>query len=153
MTPSRDARQFDSSLGAADSIRQWLEVRLARAGVDTEAASLMQLAASEIAVNISRHAYHGVPTGVIAAALEVRPGEVCLTLTHQGCAFDRSAWVPPDLTTAHEGGYGIYLVETLMDEVRYQPGQPDGHRVVLVKRLGQRTSAAPQYNAGNEPAP
>jgi len=149
----RDHLTTDSSLEAADRIREWLESRLSAAGIDEQSVSHVMLAASEVATNISRHAYGGATTGRIQASLALRPHEVRLTLTHYGEPFDRAACPTPDLDLPHEGGYGIFLVEALMDEVAYDMNRPDGHRVVLIKRLQGQMTGASRYNAPDEPDP
>jgi len=148
-----DRLTTDSSLQAADRIRDWLDARLSLAGVDAESSSHIMLAASELATNISRHAYGGATTGTIEARLALKTHEVRLTLIHRGAAFDRSACPAPDLERPQEGGYGIFLVEALMDEVTYHSNRPDGHRVELVKRLQGQKAAASRYNAPDEPDP
>jgi anti-sigma regulatory factor (Ser/Thr protein kinase) len=41
--------------------------------------------------------------------------------------------VPQPPETLAEGGYGLFLIESLMDEVRYERRAEHGNRTVLVK--------------------
>jgi len=101
----------------------------------------IQLAVHEVCMNIIEHAYANEPGGRIALTLTIEPPlgtqarrliiELCDTGAH---SFDPAAIAAPDLDVPQVGGYGLFLVQNLMDEVQYDP-QPNDHRWRLVKYL------------------
>jgi anti-sigma regulatory factor (Ser/Thr protein kinase) len=96
----------------------------------------VELAVQETSANIVTHAYQGQPGGRIAVTLRVEDGprRLVVELRDSGKAFDREAIPLPDLENGQIHGYGLFLVESLMDEVQYQP-QPGHNQWRLVKNL------------------
>lgn len=100
---------------------------------------LIALAVHELGANIVRHAYAGTP-GAIGIDVTLAPGR--LTIVCRDRAPNRytppACVRPPDPHDLPEGGWGLYLIYQIIDQVDYQP-QPDGNEWRLVKRLPLRT--------------
>jgi serine/threonine-protein kinase RsbW len=87
----------------------------------------IQLAVQEAGVNVAKYAYasegtgSGTHLGRIHVDLMYDPDLhlICVELSDQGASFDISQISEPDLSDAHEGGYGIFLMHSLMDSVEY----------------------------------
>jgi serine/threonine-protein kinase RsbW len=96
----------------------------------------VQLAVHETCVNIVEHAYAGIPAGRIGVTLSLvdRPRQILVETCDHGATFDPAAVAPPDLAEARDGGYGLFLVRQLMDEVSYE-SRPAENRWRLVKYL------------------
>ncbi len=96
----------------------------------------MQLAAHEICTNIVDHAYRGRDDGriLIKFMLENQPLKLVMEIRDTGCTFDPAAVPHPRFDETQIRGYGLYLVNKLMDEVAYRTG-PDGNHWHLVKHL------------------
>jgi serine/threonine-protein kinase RsbW len=96
----------------------------------------IQLAVHEICTNIVGHAYQGMMGGRIAIAMSVTPDPLRLIveLRDTGRAFDPSSAAEPDLENAQIHGYGLFLVQSLMDDVSYE-ALPNGNRWRLIKNL------------------
>lgn len=96
-----------------------------------------RLALDEACVNIIRHAYAEQPEGEIEIAVEVGKGECTISLTDFGEPYDPADIPQPQKGTSIDdmepGGLGLYLMRTVMDEVRYVPGR-HSNCLVLVKR-------------------
>lgn len=90
----------------------------------------IELAVHEICNNIIEHAY-GHQNGQIDAYFTFERREKCVTvdLYDTGQPFDSAEVSAPDLTIPQEGGYGLYLVHALLDEVTHS-----------VHRLGNGTA-------------
>jgi PAS domain S-box-containing protein len=95
----------------------------------------MELAASEIITNIIRHAYR-VSSGEIRGHLALLPDRIQLDLYDDGLPFDPAEVPLPDLSTPHEGGYGLAIARQIADELLYTPGTADGNHWRLVKLAG-----------------
>jgi serine/threonine-protein kinase RsbW len=98
----------------------------------------VQLALHETATNIIRHAYVGIAGGRIQVALWLdlhsTPRRLVAELRDTGQAFVPPATMPPDPEELAEGGYGLFLIHSLMDEVVYTP-QESHNSWRLVKYL------------------
>jgi serine/threonine-protein kinase RsbW len=96
----------------------------------------IQLAAQEISANIVEHAY-GAAGGRIDITMQVlqRPHRLVIQLLDMGAAFDPCAVARPNLDGVHEGGYGLFLARSLLDDLSYS-ALPGGNIWRLTKRLG-----------------
>lgn len=99
---------------------------------------------AEIFNNVAIHAYQRVGGGTIEIAIVPGERELVIEVKDQGRAFDPSE-VPPlpselDESSLPEGGMGIHIAKTMLDEVTYEAGPPNLWR--LCKRLpgGARAS-------------
>lgn len=121
--------------------RRWL-VGVARpAGLSLRETHELSVALAEACANVHRHAYGGRRDGRLDLGLTIDDERVVLRLDHDGRSFDPARdYVPPDLSRPAEGGYGIYLMSRLVDEVRYDD-EVGRSRIVLVKNRARRRSA------------
>ncbi len=92
---------------------------------------------AEIYNNVVIHAYQRKGGGTIDIAITPRDRELVIEVKDQGHPFDIDE-VPPlptelDVDTLPEGGMGIHIAKTMLDEVSYEPGPPNLWR--LCKRL------------------
>lgn len=92
---------------------------------------------AEIYNNVVIHAYQRKGGGTIDIAITPRDRELVIEVKDQGHPFDIDE-VPPlptelDVDTLPEGGMGIHIAKTMLDEVTYEPGPPNLWR--LCKRL------------------
>ncbi len=96
----------------------------------------IHLAVHEACANIIEHAYAGQAAGRIALAITLHKGQhrLMVELRDTGRSFNIEQVPEPDLESLQEGGYGLFLMRSLMDEVIYQPGV-DGNYWQLVKHL------------------
>jgi len=91
----------------------------------------------EIFNNVVIHAYRRKDGGMIEIAITPTDQELVIEIRDTGTPFDIDG-VPPlpdELTdeTLPEGGMGIHIAKTMLDEVTYEPGPPNRWR--LCKRL------------------
>lgn len=96
----------------------------------------IQLAVNEIFTNIAEHAYADRSDGQVAVTLlfNDESRQFTIVLHDTGASFDPSTVPAPDLESPQEGGYGLFIVRSLMDDVIYTSG-PDGNLWQLVKQL------------------
>lgn len=60
--------------------------------------------------------------------------KIVIMVSDHGAGFDPDAVSLPDFENSHEGGYGIYIIKSIMDEVRYEKNIDDNY-LVLTKNL------------------
>ncbi len=92
----------------------------------------------EIFNNVAIHAYRRRGEGSIDIALTPTATTLVIEITDHGEPFDidEVAPLPAELDehSLPEGGMGIHIAKTMLDECSYQPGPPNQWR--LTKRLG-----------------
>ena len=97
----------------------------------------------EIFNNVAIHAYQRRGGGVIELAITPSDRELLIELKDHGKTFDIDGVepLPEDMDDASlpEGGMGIHIAKTMLDEVTYEPGPPNLWR--LVKRMPEKLSA------------
>lgn len=88
---------------------------------------------SEIFNNIAIHGYEGRGGGDVL--IEITPTDVSLivSIRDEGHAFDIDEVPTPELERLPEGGMGIHIARSCVDELDYTPGPPNIWR--LTKHL------------------
>ncbi len=95
----------------------------------------IELAVYETCTNVVNHAYGGAP-GRIFVTLEFAEPESRLTVSIRdtGKPFDLAEATAEDPIPGQIGGYGLFLMHQLMDDVIYTP-EPGNNRWQLIKQL------------------
>ena len=114
-------------------IRRWLEQVLQRWQVAEDIIADLKLAVSELCTNIVRHGYAGDHDGDIHVALSRHGGTIQVTINDTAPAFEpgHAAFPPPESLT--EGGYGLSLVHSLIDDIAYERRDQGGNHITLIK--------------------
>ena len=84
--------------------------------------------------NVALHAYPSTPAGEVEIALDWNAEELTIGLTDTGESFDPETVSPPELDDLPEGGMGLFIMRSFMDEIAYRPGPPNV--LHMSKRLG-----------------
>lgn len=99
----------------------------------------IELAVDEACANIIDHAYGGENIGTIDLFISTENNELRVTLEDRGQAFEPAEVLPPDLESPleirAERGLGVFLINTLMDEIFFEAPEPGLNRLTMVKRL------------------
>ena len=95
----------------------------------------LALVSSEALTNALRH---GGPAGApVRLAYTLNSDNILITITDHGAGFDPNSVDLPDFEECPEGGYGIYIMKTIMDEFRYEK-TTDGNNLILTKSWAVR---------------
>lgn len=91
----------------------------------------------EIFNNVAIHAYRREGTGRIEISITAGEREISIEVLDHGRPFD-PATVPSlpsemDDASLPEGGMGIHIARTMLDDVSYQPGPPNKWRLLKVR--------------------
>jgi serine phosphatase RsbU (regulator of sigma subunit)/anti-sigma regulatory factor (Ser/Thr protein kinase)/transposase len=101
-----------------------------------------KLAVDEACTNVVKHGYKGMSGGFIEIVITGNGREFSITIHDTGKGFDLRNVKSPDLKmyveTRRRGGLGVFIMNQLMDEVRYRAGN-DGNVLTMVKRLGRNS--------------
>ena len=129
---------IDSRVEEVARARRWLSDHAAAEGFSDGEVRKFALALSEACVNVIEHAYRGEAGNPIELELTIDDEALKLTIRDSGAAFDLAGYEPPDLSEPHEGGYGVFIMHSLMDEVKYDTAGHQGTVLTLVKRRPRR---------------
>jgi serine/threonine-protein kinase RsbW len=113
--------------------RRWAGEYAAAGGFPSKDVHDLGLVVSEACANVIKHAYRGEPNHTIELHLAIDETRLVLSIRDQGEKFDLDGYQPPDLTEPHEGGYGVFIIRSLMDEVTYETAGEQGTTLTLVK--------------------
>ena len=136
----RWSMEFLSYLEFLPALRAWIRgVCRCACADDSHAADALELAVTETASNIIRHAYEGQTGKKIDIEVQAYADRVTVTITHYGNRF-RPENIPlktPDAGAGH--GYGLYIISQFMDRVSYFDGPFEASCITLEKLLHKTT--------------
>lgn len=120
-------------------IRDFVGNYAQEAGIDQPVIEKIILAVDEACTNIMKHAYKSFPDGDIIISLKADRHKFTITIKDFGSSFDAGKIPSPDLNEYYRekrvGGLGMYLIKTLMDEVRYTTIPGKYNQVLLSKNI------------------
>lgn len=111
-------------------VRHWITEALEAGGITPEIIHRFTLAASEAVTNCIVHGYKPDRQGRVDLTMEIDDTSVRLTVRDFGSGLQMDDYDSPDTEKASEGGYGIYLIRSLMDDVRLIP-RTDGTELTM----------------------
>jgi anti-sigma regulatory factor (Ser/Thr protein kinase) len=134
-----DAGEFEfkaSSLADLERLVAFVERHCELADADADSRFALHLAAEEAFINVMQHGY-GPGGGPVTVTLQVQDRRITLTLRDQARPFDPTSVPAPDLAAGWQqravGGLGLHLVQSLMNEVRYESDAGRENVLTLVK--------------------
>lgn len=119
--------------------RNYVQELCALAGLESEEAQALVLAADEACTNTIEHAFEPGEAGVYAVKGELTPLALTLAFHDRGLPFDASlapVYRPPedaDLEAASTRGLGLYLIRRAVDEVQWINHGREGKELRLTK--------------------
>ena len=101
---------------------------------DEETVQQLELAVTEAASNVIRHAYSGRTDRRVQIDMDVFPDRIVVRLHHLGQSFDPDAVRPPVFDGSQEGGFGMYIISESVDSVRYHRDERGRNCISLTKK-------------------
>jgi serine/threonine-protein kinase RsbW len=121
------------------SLRDFISDNANNAGLSNDDIDDIILAVDEACTNIIKHAYKSVPDGEIIIEINYNSRKFTIKLIDHGNSFDPESVPVPDLQKylrqRKVGGLGLYLMRTLMDDVKYISVPGEYNQVMLSKNL------------------
>lgn len=128
-------------------VRDFISSAAAEINIPKDVAENIILAVDEACTNIIKHAYKYSPDGEIIVKVKPSLSKFVVSIIDTGLSFEPDSIPEPDLQKYYRqrrvGGLGIYLMKTLMDEVKYVSKPGKYNEVLLSKNL-----KVTQQNAG-----
>ncbi len=105
-----------------------------RMGFDVDTVEDIKLALAEACTNAIKH---GCSKGCSEYRIEFGVSQRCLTISiaDRGCGIDKGEICAPDLQNLREGGLGIFIINTLMDQVEFETIPGAGFIITMKKYL------------------
>lgn len=133
MTAPDDTFTIPSRVECIDDARGWVSGRARAAGFGDEAVGEVELALTEALANVIEHAYRGAAEERIEVAAGLDGDTLRVTVRDWGEYLDPASYRGRDLDDPGEGGYGVFLMTQLMDDVTREP-QPDGGTLLTLTK-------------------
>lgn len=130
-----------SRLSCIESARRWVRAHAEAAGVDDADICEVEVAMTEALSNVMLHSLQGREDAIVPLRLEIDERRLVLGIDDHGRPFEPERYRAPQLDEPQEGGYGVYLIGALMDEVRRMPLKEGGTHVLLVRYRDRRRSS------------
>ena len=141
-----------SSSENLECIRDFVGKIARKVGFNEEYVDKIQMSVDEACTNVVQHAYKGMTPKDIDVFVEVDSKKLTITVSDHGRGFDPDSFPQLDmdayLNELKRGGLGIYLIRTLMDEVKFTiaPGHKNSVRMAkflhpvesMEKKLNQK---------------
>jgi serine/threonine-protein kinase RsbW len=120
-------------------IRDFISEKALEAGLPVSVVEKIMLAVDEACTNIIKHAYKSSPEGEIILNVNYDDEKFTITIIDYGKSFNPETIPLPDLQKYYRehkvGGLGIYLMKSLMDDVKYTSIPGKYNQVLLSKRI------------------
>jgi anti-sigma regulatory factor (Ser/Thr protein kinase) len=111
--------------------RTYIEAKIT--DLDEEWVWQMELVLNEAAVNIIKHAYHLRKDGRIKIESEVFMDKLIFYLHHWGEDFEWDAIPAPPFDGEQESGYGLFIIDSYIDEAIYSTDENGRKSICLIK--------------------
>lgn len=120
-------------------IRDFIKTATAEAGVTSDTVENIILAVDEACTNIIKHAYKSFPDGELIIKTKSTLSRFVISIIDYGNSFEPDTIPEPDLQKYYRqkrvGGLGMYLMKTLMDDVKYVSIPGKYNEVMLSKNI------------------
>ena len=113
---------FANELNELSAIREFIRgfcKIIPKSMLDEERKSMLELAVTEVATNIIRHAYCGQSGGSVQISARLFPDMLLIEFVDKGIGFNPKNVPKPEFNGSREGGFGLYIVSQIVDDVIY----------------------------------
>ena len=134
-------RTFPGRYASLETIRDFVLQAVKDIDLDEKATYAVELAVDEACTNIIEHAYGGEDKGIIECCTTLGKNDLRITLRDFGKEFDPTKIPQPQVNVPLDQlkprGVGFFLINRMMDEVRYKRYKTRGNMMTLVKKIDQ----------------
>lgn len=106
------------------------------AGFDIEAVEDIKVAVSEACTNVVRHGKHSCEA-CYEVACELGEGRIIISVIDRAGGYDITKYQLPAIDNPREGGLGIFIIKSLMDEVDIFSELGMGTSIKMVKYVNR----------------
>ena len=126
-----------SSLNFLREVDEFVEQKLREQGINQDLVTDIAISVTEVVTNAVNHGNQNDPQKKVTVTLKVDKTQVTIRIEDQGTGFDPEHLANPlaDENLLKDAGRGIFIVKSLMDEVKFEVNSDSGTAVVLIKKL------------------
>jgi len=95
----------------------------------------IKLALTEAVTNIIRHSYRKKPGEKIQLNASAEGDNLIFQLSHTGESFDPASVAPPAFDGSRDGGFGLFIMSSVMDEIEYSRTEDGRNFITLSKKM------------------
>lgn len=133
-----DRLVLPADLGELGRVRAFVRDRAEVAGFSSTVLGEIGLAVTEAVSNVIRHAYGGDASQELSVEVLLDDSNLIIEIVDRGQTPHGLPDAEPDLDDPGPGGYGVYLIRTVMDEVEWSR-QSRGNVLRLSRRRPEAT--------------
>ncbi len=149
MAVIRGALTIESELTEVSRARDWISALTHQAGLSYQESYELRLVLSEACTNAIKHAYGMEKNHPVELSAAIDDDQIRLIIRDFGRKMNPQKYQEPNLEICAEGGYGIYVMQCLMDEVHFDVSHDKGTELTLVKyRSRSRNADTPSDSGG-----
>ena len=119
---TEDEIVLDATLENVEKATDYVRKYMTKLPLDSKTKHHIEVAVDEIVSNVARYSY-GDEAGTVCLKVQTDEKSLTITVTDSGIAYNPLEKEDPDITLSAEergiGGYGIFIVKNVMDEVSY----------------------------------
>ena len=109
-----------------------------RAGLSVEDVDDLKVAVCEAFTNVTDHAYEGTDRKPVVLRMTPATGSLKIEVIDEGVGFDPAGKdFRGEADTSGNGGLGLYLVHSYMDDVKIESAPGSGTRIIMTKSLAR----------------
>ena len=131
--------QIDATVESLNMMTHFVESLAGKAGLEQVEISKLNIAVYEAGMNVIEHGYRFEMGKSMGVEVTLKKGKLYITITDTGKAFDfyglESYDVQDSYKKRRDGGYGLYIIQRSVDEIKYESDSEKGNRLTLIKRL------------------
>jgi len=132
--------EIESKLENVHTVQEAVHDVCERCGMEDETRYDVELCVVEAATNVIRHAYKGRSGETVSVKISADDEQIVIEVADRGelgflCVRPITVQVS-DITSLPEGGMGLAIIQSLMDEVSYGSSK-DGRNIFLMKKRFQ----------------
>jgi len=126
-----------SSLNYLREVDEFVEQKLREEGVSPSLVTDIAISVTEVVTNAVCHGNKNDCGKKVTVSLEINKKQVAVRITDQGPGFDPGHLANPlaEENLLKDAGRGIFIVRSLMDEVKFEIAPDSGTTVILIKKL------------------
>lgn len=122
-----------ADVGRIDDARRFVTGHARSLGLDEDGVADIELAVTEALANVIEHAYGDRAPGDIEIAAGTDDEVLVVRIRDWGEFADPSNFDRRDLDDPGDGGYGVLLMEQLVDQIQREPAPGGGTLLTLTK--------------------
>lgn len=131
--------RVDAHVDSLNRLTEFVSSLAFKAGMESIEVSKLKIAVYEAAMNVVEHGYKFEPGHSMGVEVLWKGNQLIVTILDRGEPFRFYDLKPYDVQEAfdqkRQGGFGLYIIQRSVDEIKYEKGKDGENRLILVKKI------------------